>query len=798
MIEEYQIKGATKEEEFEKYIDEFLGDNQRTYLFFGEYPTLARLLVTRLIYACQNSQAFFEGIQQSTPLLEQKFAIRQPFVLSEVKLGLGDSHNQGKTVIQFTINTCDFVFKFKSLEIGERLNVLLNYIETLMPDCSFYKVQRIVHPTFTIEEKVSYKTCETLDEVTKFYKNYGHLLALVYWLGSSDLHMENVIAHGEFPVLIDVETLLKAEMFRPTKELKKQVQIEKESVLISGLIPQKRNHSMDYRIDALSGKQQKITQKISKLTNEYSSDISFQPVSGYMDGAQNIPMYQGKEVNYQTYTKQIEQGFIQMNHCLLKYKALVTKKIEELFSNVRIRLVYRNTQEYANLLHFSMHTECMADYSERERTFQNIWHIDSLPNELVTQEMNALLNNDIPFFEADTSLKNIYTAGQKIPDILNSSPLEHTLQHITKITKQTINFSLLLLKESLGTLSYQKQQVSVPYQNQSVPSYFLQRAADIGDCIVQQIVLDETTETAHWMIVVPNEESKVSIDYPTNDMYQGSAGIYLFLNCLNHYVPKTQYQALIRLLEAEIFSGELDKNPILSAFFGYGMRLWVSFYLAQVLQEEKYTDYMYQSLAQVKEQLLNQSESDNEYLYGKASVLALLARIYQIYPEQEMLDTLMLCAEKITLCQMDDIGFAHGYAGVLYGLVMANQQLKTNKIEHKISWYQEKFEQQLNLEKSGNTSWCRGSVGIQKVCELLKLPIFEEYQSMLDDDCICHGNYGQSQLLNDVANVQKQTSFQLNSDRHHIPISLFCGLAGIGYQYLERYDSETMRSVLFI
>lgn len=798
MIEEYQIKGETKEEEFEKYIDEFLGDKERTYLFFGEYPTLARLLVTRLIYACQNSQAFFDGVQQSIPLLEKKFAICQPVVFSKVKLGLGDSHNQGKTVIQFTINTCEFIFKFKSLEIGERFNTLLNYIETLQSNASFYKVQRIVYPTFTIEEKVSYQQCKTLDEVAKFYKNYGHLLAIVYWLGSSDLHMENVIAHGEFPVFIDVETLFKAEMFEPIKKLEKRVQIEKESILISGLIPQKRNNYVKYRIDALSGNQQTFTQTINRLMNEHSSDISFQPVSGYMQSAQNIPMYQGEEVDYKDYTNQIEQGFSEMNHCLLKHKMLVIEKIAELFSNVRIRLVYRNTQDYANLLHYAAHTECMSDYSERERMLQNIWHIDSLPQEIITQEMNALLGNDIPFFEADTSLKHIYTNEQKIIGILNSTPIEHTLERIKKITEKTVNFSLLLLRESLGTLSYQRQKISVPYQNQSLESAFLQRAADIGDLIVQQISLDETNETAYWLSVVPDDENHASIDYPTNDMYQGSAGIYLFLACLNHFVPKKTYQSLIQVLEREVFSSKSDKEHLLSAFFGPGMRLWISFYLATILNEKKYIHYMYQSLEQVKEQLLNQPKNQNEYLYGQSSLLALLARIYQKYPDSTILDTLMICSETINLCRMDDNSFAHGYAGVLYGLIMANKQLQTNQIEYKIRWYQEKFEQQLNTEKRGNTSWCRGSVGIQKICELLNISFFESNQSEIDDDCICHGNHSQAQFLNDVERVQQQKYFQLKSDRYNIPISLFCGLAGIGYQYLERYDNKTIHSLLFI
>lgn len=261
MIEEYHLQAETKEEEFIKYIDEFLGDKQRTYLFYGEYPALARVLATRLGFACEMIEEFISAVNDSTEQIAKMFALVSPMDITKIEVGKGDSHDHGKTVIQFQIQEKSLIFKFKNLEIGERFNALLTYLEGLDPTLSFYKIKRIVQPTFTIEERVAHQECRDEDEVTKFYQEYGQLLAIVYWLGSTDLHMENVIASGAHPVLIDVETLIRPEMFKQTKKPSRQIRIEKQSVLVTGLVPQKKQWKRVLEMDALSGTEQKLPKK---------------------------------------------------------------------------------------------------------------------------------------------------------------------------------------------------------------------------------------------------------------------------------------------------------------------------------------------------------------------------------------------------------------------------------------------------------------------------------------------------------------------------------------------------------
>ncbi|XUD11474.1 hypothetical protein IGJ55_000629 [Enterococcus sp. AZ170] len=803
MIEEYQLQAATKEEEFTKYIEEFLGDKQRTYLFYGEYPTLARILAVRLTFACEMIEEFFASLNDSTEQLAETFAISTPLILTQIKLGQGDSHDRGKSVIQFQVQEQSLIFKFKNLKIGEGFNDLLKYLEDLDKTLSFYKIKRIIASNFTIEEKIAYQECQNERDVVDFYQRYGQLLAVVYWLGATDLHMENLIASGSYPVLIDVETLIRPEMFKQTQKVSRQTRIEKHSVIVSGLLPQKKQWKRVLEMDALSGTKQKLPEKVRRLRNTRSSDIAFQLEEGYMDGAQNIPCLAGKEVDYKHYRDVIQTAFQATNRLLLKNKAAFIAKVKALFANQTIRLIYRDTQNYGDLLNFTLHTESMSNYIEREKIIENLWASKIIPEALIPFEVQAMLDHDVPLFTANTSLTNVYTNNQELPKLLRKTPLQDTIEHMEQITEKTSNFSYLLLKESLGTLEYQEQPITISKRNHSIKQPFLQKAADIGDTIIDQLVLDQTNGEIDWMSVLPESDKEIGIVYPSTNLYEGSAGIYLFFIYLNHFAPKSSYQKVIELLEKEIFQTSVDKNSYESAFFDEGMRLTVAFYVTKLLDDSKHRTYLEKSLKALKIEDIQTEKQSNEWLYGKASLLAILAAVYQEFQSEEAYERLWDYTQVLSCHEMADNSFAHGYAGVCYGLVKAHHILQETWVEEKLGWYQERFEAMLESDEIQNDSWCRGSVGINEVCQELGLDFPDKMSRSVEnkerlDDCLCHGNYGSADNRLDDIQLLLGDVITLKSDPANVPVSLFCGIAGVGYQLLRAYDPVNVLSLLFI
>jgi len=125
----------------------------------------------------------------------------------------GDTHRRGQLV------------QILSFEGGDRL---VYKPRPVLPECCFFDAvawlnARGLDPelkTVRVRDEGSHGwmefaaslPCETEDEVARFFRRQGAQLALVYVLGGNDFHFENVIAHGEYPVLVDLETLFQVPL----------------------------------------------------------------------------------------------------------------------------------------------------------------------------------------------------------------------------------------------------------------------------------------------------------------------------------------------------------------------------------------------------------------------------------------------------------------------------------------------------------------------------------------------------------------------------------------------------------
>src|SRR5262249_26293281 len=82
--------------------------------------------------------------------------------------------------------------------------------------------------------------CQTPAEVARFHERLGGLLAVLYALAATDCHYENLIAAGEHPVVVDLESLFhpqiqRGKQARPHEDLRSQFALH--SVLRVGLLP---------------------------------------------------------------------------------------------------------------------------------------------------------------------------------------------------------------------------------------------------------------------------------------------------------------------------------------------------------------------------------------------------------------------------------------------------------------------------------------------------------------------------------------------------------------------------------
>ena len=128
--------------------------------------------------------------------------------ITKIKVMTSDVHNHGKQVMRIQLDLKDeILYKPHSMENEKIFNELLKWFKekTGLDYRRYAFISCEDHSWSTILE---YSACETEEQLENYYRRFGLQLFLAYVFGTKDLHYENIIASGEYPVLIDLETLV--------------------------------------------------------------------------------------------------------------------------------------------------------------------------------------------------------------------------------------------------------------------------------------------------------------------------------------------------------------------------------------------------------------------------------------------------------------------------------------------------------------------------------------------------------------------------------------------------------------
>src|SRR5262249_35687328 len=131
-----------------------------------------------------------------------------PGCLSQVSPGAGDFHRGGRSVIIATFdNDWKIVYKPHLLAVDVPFCEFLTALNRMGDHPPFKTAAVIDRGEYGWSEFVSSRPCDTLAQVRRFYQRQGGYLALLYFLEATDFHLENLIASGEDPILVDLEAL---------------------------------------------------------------------------------------------------------------------------------------------------------------------------------------------------------------------------------------------------------------------------------------------------------------------------------------------------------------------------------------------------------------------------------------------------------------------------------------------------------------------------------------------------------------------------------------------------------------
>jgi len=155
-------------------------------------------------------------------------------------------------------------------------------------------------------EFVTQQGCMTSAEVSRFYIRQGAYLAILYALEGTDFHYENLIAAGEHPILVDLETLFQPRI----ADIHRVSEAYKDSVLRLGLLPQRMFGSTLEGIN-LSGLGAAVGQalpySIPYLEAPGTDRMRLVYKSGESSGADNQPNLAGRNIDILDYADEMRR-----------------------------------------------------------------------------------------------------------------------------------------------------------------------------------------------------------------------------------------------------------------------------------------------------------------------------------------------------------------------------------------------------------------------------------------------------------------------------------------------------------
>ena len=540
---EGRLAGEAPEERFTAFVRS-LEPPGSALAVLAQYPVLARLAAEAVERWVSCSLEFLEHLAADWETLRAAyFRDGDPGELMEVEGGLGDSHRGGRAVqVAVFASGAKLVYKPRSLAVEAAFQDLLGWVEARGFAPAFRRLLVVDRGDHGWVEFVTAEPCASEAEVRRFYARQGGYLALLYALGATDIHYENLIAAGEHPVLIDLEALFHPwgdELGIPPGEepLGRPLQ---DTLLRIGLLPAESWGDAETAGVDLSGLAatggQELPRPFLRLEEKGTDRMRFLRGKAVLPGARNRPTLDGTEVPLAPYLGAIAEGLERMLRLLLRNRDELIRPDGPLapFAETEVRVVLRPTQGYALLLQESLHPFSLGDALDRDRLLDHLWvAVENRPGlaAVIPWEHQDLSRGDIPYFTTRPDSRDLWTSGGRcLPGFLPASGLERMRELLARLDHEEIARQVWVLRNSFAALEIGKQPPlsHAPPRVDRVPEpdELLEAAVSVGRRL--ETLAFRSGREAHWLgPALQGTRGGWSLQAAGTDLYFGLPGIVL-------------------------------------------------------------------------------------------------------------------------------------------------------------------------------------------------------------------------------------------------------------------------------
>jgi len=346
----------------------FLGEkpSERLFSIFRKFPVLSRLWFLLVSQWRDQITEFLVRLAADRTALSRAFLGGQPVgPIVDLRCGLSDSHNKGRTVMRLQFAAGSVIYKPRTGDGEWEWFSFLHGMNALSFQPKLRAARVLRRTGYCWMEWIQPSSCKDDPAARRFYRRMGGIIGAAYLLKAVDCHRDNVIAAGEHPILVDAEGLCHSS---PKTTAETPVDLLDRT----GFFPSSHQRSLQSRSSVLGG-----------------------AATG-----QHVPRIRGKALRAAHYEREIVEGFSRLWRCVLgtgNRRAAFVRRLRRISSRKR-RRIYRATETYAAIARAAIQPAAVRSGIERELLLARLCSRRTVPSALIQAEIDALKRTDIPYF----------------------------------------------------------------------------------------------------------------------------------------------------------------------------------------------------------------------------------------------------------------------------------------------------------------------------------------------------------------------------------------------------------------
>ncbi len=733
-------------EYYERFIDAMFKHGFRNLCI--EYPVLARQIVTLLDQWNEAVGELCRRIHSDRDVLQDRFNIEgEPTALEPLA---DDTHAGGRIPIRVSFESGEVIYKPRDVDGGVVFYTVLDRLEEHLSVPPFRKPSYLPQDGYGWMEPIEFIELPDESAIERYYERAGVLLCLLYVLNFTDCTFENLIANGEYPVVVDGETVLHPHI-RPDARpgtIGLSTFVER-SILLTSLLPfhvefPDRDGGDEHIGEFIAGLGSKSgTAEISDWTypaidavNTDLMRIKTEPAT--ITGDTNIPQYRDRDQPPEEYVDAIVRGFENTYKTIDELHAdgrflseMLEPAVADGFKN---RLLYRHTTQYTLVLARAAGRDPLRDAVRLSAAFESLavpFFDGSVESDrywpMYRAERRALRRRDVPRIEARLRDGELLHDGTEIGMTCDESGYQRVRRRLGSLSTHDRKRQTWLIRTIFGSDTREPLPTeSVELTDERLETVAISLFDDVIDAAI------ETVDGKRWIQAAPS--STINLIPENYSLYHGRNGIALTAAALYNATGNRRYRRLADELLAPVVEtiATADLSVGLGGMRGIGSVVYTLTVSAELVGRDLYRKRALGAIQMITEDWLVDDET-HDVMAGTAGTLLALLAYHDRYGSTSAYKRAITCGERLLEARTtrdgyrvwettDDgsvvDGFAHGTTGIAYALARLGATTDDPR-------YAEAAREALAYESASHSSntavlpssfeesglWCRGRSG---------------------------------------------------------------------------------------